>query len=109
MHPLDLLAGFFGGALLMNALPHIASGAMGRKFPSPFASPPGRGLSSPTVNMLWGMGNLAAAYGLLWQIARIDPGRGAQMAPLALGVLLMGLFHARHFGGLNGGNGPGPA
>jgi len=45
---------FFGGAFLINALPHWVSGIMGRPFQSPFAKlasvlqqPPKRGTSDP--------------------------------------------------------------
>jgi hypothetical protein len=109
MHPLRLLSCFVGGALLMNALPHLVSGVMGRKFPTPFAKPPGKGLSSAQVNMLWGFGNLVAAWLLLRWAGRIDLENTAQVVSLALGMLLLGLFTARHFGGLNGGRGPDPA
>jgi hypothetical protein len=36
---------FFGGAFLTNAIPHFVSGLMGQPFQSPFAKPPGEGLS----------------------------------------------------------------
>lgn len=53
---------FFGGAFLANALPHLGNGISGHAFQSPFATPPGVGLSSSTVNVLWGLFNLAAGY-----------------------------------------------
>ncbi len=109
MHPLHLLSYFVGGAMLMNAVPHLVSGAMGRRFPSPFARPPGKGLSSAPVNMLWGFGNLVAAYVLVGEVGRFDLRDAAQAGSLALGMLLLGLGLARHFGGLNGGQGPGLA
>jgi hypothetical protein len=56
---------FFGGAFLANFVPHFTRGVSGASFPTPFASPPGRGLSSPRVNVLWGLANLLAAYALL--------------------------------------------
>lgn len=43
---LGLLAYFFGGAFLANAVPHFVSGVMGMPFQSPFATPRGEGLSS---------------------------------------------------------------
>lgn len=50
---LHFVSWFFGGALLTNALPHFISGVRGEAFQTPFASPPGEGLSSSTVNALW--------------------------------------------------------
>ena len=44
------VAYFFGGAFLANAVPHFVNGVSGRPFQSPFASPPGEGLSSSTVS-----------------------------------------------------------
>jgi hypothetical protein len=40
------VAYFFGGAFFVNAIPHFTNGVSGRMFPTPFASPPGKGLSS---------------------------------------------------------------
>jgi hypothetical protein len=40
---------FFGGTFLANAIPHFVSGMLGRPFQTPFAKPPGKGLSSSTV------------------------------------------------------------
>jgi len=48
------LAYFFGGAFLVNDIPHFTSGVCGRLFPRPFACPPGRGEPPPLVNVLWG-------------------------------------------------------
>jgi len=106
MHPLHLLAWFGGGAMLMNAVPHLVSGLMGRRFPSPFAKPPGKGLSSATVNMLWGFANLVAAYFLLCQVGHFDLRRISDVAAPASGMALLGLMLARHFGSQNGGSGP---
>src|SRR5580704_2642079 len=49
-----LVSYFFGGVFAANAIPHFVAGTMGRPFQSPFAKPPGQGLSSATVNVLWG-------------------------------------------------------
>jgi hypothetical protein len=40
------VAYFFGGMFLINAVPHLVTGVCGRPLQSPFASPPGQGLSS---------------------------------------------------------------
>ena len=71
MNWLQLISYFFGGAFLANAIPHVVSGMTGRPFQSPFAKPPGQGLSSSTVNVLWGVINLAVAYVLICQCAAI--------------------------------------
>ena len=62
MNWLWLVSYFFGGAFVANAIPHVVSGVMGRPFQSPFAKPPGEGLSSSTVNVLWGFSNASIAY-----------------------------------------------
>jgi hypothetical protein len=51
------LCAFFAGVFLANAIPHFVQGVSGNKFPTPFAKPPGQGLSSPLVNVLWGLLN----------------------------------------------------
>jgi len=52
------LAVFFSGAFLANVVPHFVHGISGNKFPTPFAKPPGKGLSSATVNVVWSLVNL---------------------------------------------------
>ena len=98
---------FFGGAFLANAIPHFVSGIMGKPFQSPFAKPHGEGLSSSTVNVVWGFFNLAVAYVLLCRVGSLDMQSTAHVAVTGAGVLLMGLFGARAFGRFNGGNAPG--
>jgi hypothetical protein len=97
---------FFGGAFLSNAIPHFASGVMGRPFQSPFAKPPGQGLSSSTVNVLWGFFNFAIAYLLICRVGEFNLHSTPDVALLGLGFLLMGLMGARHFGRFHGGNSP---
>ena len=64
----NVAAYFFGGVFLANFVPHFVAGVSGRSFHSPFASPPFRGLSSPAVNIAWGLFNLAVAYPLLLHV-----------------------------------------
>ena len=66
------VAYFFGGAFVANASPHLIAGVSGRFLPSPFGSPPFRGLSSPTVNVAWGLFNLAVSYLLLLHVGEFD-------------------------------------
>src|ERR1700749_559849 len=68
MNWLDLVAYFFGGAFLTNAVPHIVAGMMGEPFQTPFANPPGEGLSTSTVNVLWGFSNLLVGYLLVCHV-----------------------------------------
>ena len=98
---------FFGGAFLANAVPHFVSGVMGRPFQSPFAKPPGQGLSSSSVNVLWGFLNLALGYVLICRVGNFDLRSTDHAVATGLGVLLMGLMLARTFGRFNGGNSPG--
>ncbi len=98
---------FFGGVFLTNAVPHFVSGIMGRPFQSPFAKPPGQGLSSSTVNVLWGFLNLVVAYVLLCRVGNFDLRSTAHVVVSGLGVLLISMIGARSFGRFHGGNSPG--
>jgi len=60
----NYLACLFAGFFLANAVPHFVQGICGNSFPTPFAHPAGIGLSSPTVNVLWGLLNLIIGYWL---------------------------------------------
>jgi hypothetical protein len=106
MEWIHYLSYFAGGALLTNTIPHLVSGVMGRPFQSPFARPPGKGLSSSTVNVLWGVFNLALAYLLVCQVGDFDLRAMDDAIALGLGALLMGIVMARMFGRLHGGNAP---
>src|SRR5580700_7775898 len=101
-----LISYFFGGAFLANAIPHVISGMTGRPFQSPFAKPPGEGLSSSTVNVLWGFFNAAAGYFLVAHVGDFDLKSIGDVLALAAGALLISLHAARHFGQFHGGNSP---
>ena len=106
MTGLHLVSYFFGGMFLTNAVPHFVSGVMGRPFQSPFAKPPGKGLSSSTVNALWGFFNVVAGYLLVVRVGNFDLRSIHDVLALAVGALLISLFSARHFGQFHGGNAP---
>jgi hypothetical protein len=101
-----LVSYFFAGAFTENAIPHIVSGLTGRAFQTPFARPPGKGLSSSTVNVLWGFFNLVVAYLLLARIGSFDWRATSHVVAFGLGLLLKGLGSAHHFGKFHGGNAP---
>jgi hypothetical protein len=94
---------FWGGAFLANAIPHFVSGVTGHPFQSPFASPPGVGLSSSTVNVLWGSFNLVIAYLLLCRVGKFDLRQTGQVLVAALGALLMAVMLSWAFGRFYGG------
>ena len=103
---LPLLSYFFGGAFLANAVPHLVSGMTGRPFQSPFAKPPGEGLSSSTVNVLWGFFNIAVGYVLICRVGDFGLKNAGDVLSCGVGAFLIALFSARHFGRFHGGNQP---
>ena len=92
----DYLAAFFAGAFLANAVPHFVYGVCGDPFPTPFAKPPGKGLSSPTVNVLWALLNLAIGY-LLLRAGQVSPDRPAPLLIFFAGVAAMSLMLSKGF------------
>jgi hypothetical protein len=67
----NYIACLFAGMFLANVVPHFVHGISGDPFPTPFAHPPGKGLSSPTVNVVWALFNLAVGY-VLFRAGRIS-------------------------------------
>lgn len=100
----DVAAYFFGGVFLANFTPHFIAGVSGRSFYSPFAKPPFRGLSSPAVNILWALFNLALAYALLVVIGSFEPRRLGHAALAAAGFGLASLGIARSVVKMRGGS-----
>ena len=92
------LSYFFGGAFLTNAIPHFVNGLSGQQFPSPFASPPGQGMSSPTVNVLWGAFNIAIGYLLIARVAAFNLRETLHVLAVLAGGLLMAISLAQAFG-----------
>ena len=67
----NYVACFFAGMFLANVVPHYIHGISGDPFPTPFADPPGKGLSSPTINIVWALTNLVIGY-LLYRAGKIS-------------------------------------
>ncbi|HTB24826.1 MAG TPA: hypothetical protein VK711_05620 [Puia sp.] len=82
------LAAFFSGAFLANTVPHFIHGVSGDSFPSPFSHPPGKGLSSPTVNVLWACFNLLIGY-ILLRVSKTSVKNKFSLLVLFLGILAM--------------------
>jgi hypothetical protein len=91
----DAVTYFFAGVFLANFVPHFAAGVSRRSFPTPFAKPPFRGLSSPLVNVLWALSNLAVAYVLLVVVGTFELRRSADVAVIGGGFVLASLAVAR--------------
>ena len=79
------------------------TGLSGNAFQSPFASPPGEGLSSALVNVLWGAFNLAVGYLLICRVGNFDPRDNKKAAAFAAGLLATSVMTALAFGRFHGG------
>ena len=89
------VAHLFGGAFLANALPHLIAGLTATPLPTAFGSPPFRGMSSPVVNVVYALINLALAYVLLVHVGTFDLRSLADAAVCFAGFGLMALQCAR--------------
>ena len=93
------LAYFFAGTFIANGVPHFVNGISGKRFRSPFASPPGVGESSPLVNALWGLVNFFIGYTLIFGVGDFSFGltRAALMTGLGafVGAVVLSLYFGR--------------
>ncbi len=92
----NYIACFFAGMFLANVVPHFVRGICGDRFPTPFANPPGRGLSSPTVNVLWSLLNLAISY-ILFRIGKVLGGGDSAIAAFFAGIVILSTTMSIHF------------
>jgi hypothetical protein len=92
----NYIASFFAGIFLANAVPHFVHGISGDRFPTPFAHPPGKGLSSPTVNVVWSLANLVAGYAL-FRAGQIWDGGIVPVAILFAGITAVSIMSSVHF------------
>ena len=56
------ISGFWAGMFLANFVPHFVNGISGNPFPTPFAKPHGKGLSSPLLNVVWAWVNVGIGW-----------------------------------------------
>jgi len=85
------LTAFFAGMFLANAVPHFVNGVSGNPFPSPFADPPGKGLSAPIVNVLWGLFNIVIGY-LLFRYSKINSQNKMSVLVFFLGIVAISIM-----------------
>ena len=93
------VACFFAGMFLANFVPHFVMGVTGTPFPSPFSHPPGKGLSSPTVNVCWGFFNLVVGY-LLFRAGKITNSNKWGIGVMLVGILAMAIMLSYSFVGI---------
>jgi len=89
------IASFFAGVFLANVVPHYVNGVSGNAFPTPFATPPGLGLSSPVVNVLWALFNLVVGY-FLFKAGKVSTNKWALLI-FFIGISLISLQLSLHF------------
>jgi hypothetical protein len=90
------IACFFAGLFLTNVVPHFVSGISGDRFPTPFARPPGKGLSSPTVNVIWALFNLVIGY-ILFRVGRVASGNTLAVVVFFAGIAAMSTMASMRF------------
>jgi len=90
------LAVFFAGAFFANVVPHFVHGISGNKFPTPFAKPPGKGLSSATTNMIWALFNMVIGY-LLFSAAPIDRAHPLLLFTFFIGIAAISIMCSINF------------
>ena len=73
---------------LANVVPHFVHGISGDRFPTPFAHPPGKGLSSPTVNVLWALLNLVVGY-ILFRAGKFYSGDNLALVVFFAGIVVI--------------------
>jgi hypothetical protein len=89
-------SGFWAGMFLANFVPHFIKGVAGDAFPTPFAKPPGKGLSSPLVNVLWALLNLVLGY-LLFKLGKVNVDNNLSMLLLFIGFACISIMGAKNF------------
>lgn len=91
------LAYFVAGLFLSNGVPHFVNGISGRKFRSPFASPPTVGESSAVVNVIWGWVNFAIGFVLIRFVGNFLHNFKLNVLMVFLGALVAAIGLAWYF------------
>lgn len=90
------IACFFAGIFLANVVPHFVHGVSGDRFPTPFAHPPGKGLSSPLVNVLWALLNLVIGY-ILFRAGKVSSGDDLALGIFFAAIAAISIFASVRF------------
>jgi len=90
------LACFFSGMFLANFVPHFVQGVSGDPFPTPFSKPPGKGLSSPTVNVLWALLNLVIGW-LLFRAGHVSSANLTSLLLFFAGIAVLSVMLSKSF------------
>ncbi|HXB10571.1 MAG TPA: hypothetical protein VNZ45_01185 [Bacteroidia bacterium] len=85
------VAVFFAGMFLANFVPHFVNGISGNAFPTPFANPPGKGLSAPVVNVLWALFNLLVGY-ILLRVSKVTSQNKVALFVMFVGIICMSVM-----------------
>jgi hypothetical protein len=92
----NYIACFFAGMFFVNVVPHFVHGISGDRFPTPFADPPGKGLSSPTVNVVWALFNLVVGY-ILFRVGKVSSGGDWALVVFFAGIAAVSTQMSAHF------------
>ena len=87
---------FFARIFLTNFVPHFVHGISGDRFPTPFSNPPGKGLSSPTLNVVWSLFNLLLGY-LLFRLRGVASGGDPALLTFFAGVAVISIGSSLQF------------
>lgn len=92
----NYIACFFAGLFLANFVPHFVKGVCGDRFPTPFAKPPGKGLSSPIVNVVWALFNLVIGF-FLFRAGNVSTGGNSALAVFFAAAALLSIMTSVRF------------
>jgi hypothetical protein len=96
MNWFNYVAAFFAGIFLTNFVPHFVHGISGDRFPTPFANPPGKGLSSPTLNVVWSLFSLLLGY-LLFRLGGVASGGDPALLTFFAGIAVISIGSSLQF------------
>jgi len=105
MHWYNYIICFSAGTFLANVVPHFVHGISGDPFPTPFAHPPGKGLSSPIVNVVWALVNLIVGYAL-FRVGNVSSGGNLALAVFFAGVAALSAWLSVLFPKIKPASGP---